>query len=49
MLGPDGLLHDHQCSLVERLGLGVPALGLVDRRQAVEVYSHVQVLGLANK
>ena len=45
MLGPEGLLEDRQRPLIERLGLGVPALGLVEQGQVVEALGHVRVLG----
>ena len=38
-----GLLHDRQRALVERLGLGVAALGFVERGQVVEARGHVGV------
>ncbi len=36
MLGSEGLLSDRQGTFIERLGLGVAALGLVEERQVVE-------------
>ena len=44
MLGPQGLLSDPQRTLVERLGLGVLALGVVELRQVVEALGHVGML-----
>jgi hypothetical protein len=43
MLGSQGLLPDRQRALVERLGLHVAALGLVEFRQVVEVDGNVRV------
>ena len=44
VLRPQGLLLDRQRPPEERLGLGVLALGIVERRQAVEGRGHVRVL-----
>ncbi len=43
MLGSEGLLHDRQRALVERLGVGVLALGDVEQRHVVEALGHVGV------
>ncbi len=45
MLGPVDLLEDRQRPLVERLSLGVVALGSVELRQVVEALGHIRVLG----
>ena len=45
MLGSQGLLPDRQGAPVERLGLGVAALGVVEPRQVVEARGHARVTG----
>ena len=45
MLGSQGLFLDRQRALVERLGLPVTALGLVEQRQVVEARGHMWMLG----
>ncbi len=44
MIAPQRLLTDRQRPLVERLGLGVPALVLVERRQGGEARGHTGML-----
>ena len=44
-IGSERLLHDRQRALVERLGLGVLTLGLIERRQVVETDGYVRVVG----
>ena len=41
MLGSQSLLHDRQRPIVERLGLGIVALGPVKLRQVVEARGNV--------
>ena len=45
MLGSQGLFPDRQRSLVERFGLGVAALGLVECRQVVEEETSDRMVG----
>ena len=42
---PEGLLPNGQCPLVERLGLGVSPLGLVQEGEVVEALADVGMLG----
>ena len=44
MLRPQRLLLDRQRPLVERLGLLVPALGLIEHGEAVETLGHVRMV-----
>ncbi len=44
MVGSQSVLVDRQRTLVERLSLGVAALGVIKRRQVVEARGHVGVL-----
>ena len=44
VLRPQSLLLDRQRPLVERLGLGIPALGMVNQPQVVEADGHGGVL-----
>ena len=45
MLGSQGLLEDRQRPLMKRLGLGVLALGVIERRQVVEAGGQAWVCG----
>ncbi len=45
MLWPQGLLPDRQRPLVERLGFGVAALGVVQRGEIVEAGGDVRMIG----
>jgi len=40
-----GLLIDGQCALIERLGLDILALGVIEGGQVVKARSHVGMLG----
>ena len=45
MLGAERLLPDRERALIERLGLGVAALGIVEHGQVVEARRHLGMLG----
>ena len=45
MLGTERLLPDGERALIERLGLRVLALGMVEQRQVVEARGHIGMLG----
>ena len=45
MVGPQRLLPDRQGPLVERLGLRVLALVVVEPRQVVEARGHIGMVG----
>ena len=45
MIGAEGLLPNGQRPLEERLGLGVRALRLIQRREVVEARGHVGMVG----
>ncbi len=45
MLGSQGLFPDRQRALVERLGVRVAALGVVESRLVVEALGHIRMLG----
>ncbi len=45
MMGTSRRLVDRQSALVERLGLGVLALGIVEFRQVVEVIVDIGMVG----
>jgi len=44
MVGAEGLLHDRQRALVERLRLGVLTLGIVERGQVVQARRHIGMI-----
>ena len=45
MVGPQRLLRDGEAALVQRLGLGVAALALIQRGQVVQRRADIGVVG----
>ena len=45
MVGPERLLTEREAALVERFGLGIPALALVQRREVVQRAADVGMVG----